>query len=78
MTPEQRAQRVHYHEYETLEGIHEHAERIVALEEVATDMWAMLKECIFDFCPECIHRNDCGKSSECYFAVALRELGIEV
>ena len=33
MTPEQRAQRIHHHMYETCEGIAEHAERIVALEE---------------------------------------------
>ena len=33
MTDEERAQRIHYHMYETCEGIAEHAERIVALEE---------------------------------------------
>lgn len=31
-------ERVWHHEMETLEGIHEHAERIAALEELALDM----------------------------------------
>lgn len=39
MTDEQRAQRIHHHMYETCEGIAEHAERIVALEELVADMW---------------------------------------
>jgi hypothetical protein len=38
MTDEQRQQRIHYHMYETCEGIAEHAERIVALEELCADM----------------------------------------
>lgn len=33
MTDEQRAKRIHHHMYETCEGIAEHAERIVRLEE---------------------------------------------
>lgn len=37
MTDEQRAERIHHHMYETCEGIHEHAERIVALEELVSD-----------------------------------------
>ena len=32
-------ERVHYHMYDTCEGIAEHAERIVALEELVRDMW---------------------------------------
>lgn len=38
MTPEQRAERVHHHMYDTCEGIAEHAERIVALEELVDYM----------------------------------------
>lgn len=34
MTPEQRAERIHHHMYETNEGIREHAERIAKLEEL--------------------------------------------
>ena len=32
-------ERVWHHEMETLEGIHEHAERIASLEELVADMW---------------------------------------
>lgn len=39
MTEEQRAERVHHHMYDTCEGIAEHAERIVALEELAGELW---------------------------------------
>ena len=42
MTPDQRADRIWHHEMETCEGIHEHAERIAALEELVEDMWAFL------------------------------------
>ncbi len=35
-------ERVWHHEMETLEGIHEHAERIASLEELVLDMWAQL------------------------------------
>ena len=35
-------ERVHYHMYETLEGIAEHAERIARLEELAEDLWQEL------------------------------------
>ena len=65
MTPEQRAQRIHHHEYVTLEGIHEHAERIVAFEELTTDMYAAFKRVFPDG-----HRLD--------FEQRMRELGIEV
>lgn len=34
--------RVWHHEMETLEGIHEHAERIASLEELVADMWACI------------------------------------
>ena len=39
MTPEQRAARLHYHMYDSLEGIEQQSERIVALEELVEDMW---------------------------------------
>lgn len=35
-------ERVYHHEMETCEGIHEHAERIAALEELVLDMWLQL------------------------------------
>ena len=38
MTDEQRAERLHWHMYESNEGIREHAERIVALEELVEEM----------------------------------------
>ena len=37
MTDEQRQARLRHHMYETCEGIAEHAERIVALEELVAD-----------------------------------------
>ena len=37
MTDEQRQARIHHHMYDTCEGIAEHAERIVALEELVYD-----------------------------------------
>ncbi len=36
--------RVWHHEMETLEGIHEHAERIASLEELCEDMWCDLQK----------------------------------
>ena len=36
--------RVRHHEMETLEGIHEHAERIASLEELVADMYAVMVE----------------------------------
>ena len=38
MTDEERQQRIHHHMYTTCEGIAEHAERIVKLEELVQDM----------------------------------------
>ncbi len=39
MTDEERRQRIHYHMYTTNEGIAEHAERIVALEELCAALY---------------------------------------
>ena len=44
MTEEQRAERIHHHLYETCEGIREHAERIVRLEELISDIHAHFYE----------------------------------
>ena len=41
MTPDERAARIHHHEYSG-EGIREHAERIVALEELVMDLYDIL------------------------------------
>ena len=45
MTDEQRQTRLRHHMYETCEGIAEHAERIVALEELVADL---IEECPCD------------------------------
>lgn len=47
MTDEQRQQRIHHHMYETCEGIAEHAERIVKLEELCEMMWRLLYHWLF-------------------------------
>lgn len=41
MTDEQRAERLRYHMYDTNEGIREHAERIVALEELVAELHSL-------------------------------------
>ena len=48
MTPEQRAARIHYHMYDTCEGIAEHAERIVRLEELVVELYEDLDGLIGD------------------------------
>jgi len=80
MTDEQRAKRIHYHMYDTNEGIAEHAERIVALEELVMYMMSYHKgrgRC--GGCTECPLSNTC--EDECFFAewvdVKAKELGIE-
>ena len=64
-------ERIHYHMYETCEGIAEHAERIVALEELVEDML----DCI-----EIRMAFGTPPTSEMYenFAQRARKLGIEV
>lgn len=62
MTPEQRAARVHYHEYSG-EGIREHAERIVALEELVLDLYE-------------IAQPEAPSMFEAEFADRMRELGV--
>jgi hypothetical protein len=48
MTDEQRKARIHHHMYTTNEGIAEHAERIVKLEELCSDMWRLLHHWLFE------------------------------
>ncbi len=60
--------RVWHHEMETLEGIHEHAERIASLEELVLDMWkgAVMR---MDFAERYAFIGE--------FADRMRELGLE-
>lgn len=62
--------RVWHHEMETLEGIHEHAERIASLEELVLDMWNEL-----DAATQ--HDAGGGRGIVYEFADRMRELGIE-
>lgn len=48
MTDEERKARIHHHMYETCEGIAEHAERIVALEELCADMYKRFHGVVFE------------------------------
>lgn len=74
MTDEERQQRIHHHMYETCEGIAEHAERIVKLEELCADMWMCICEGEWD-CLYCPRRDKCidGISE---FGYRMDELGI--
>lgn len=71
-------ERVYHHEMETLEGIHEHAERIASLEELVLD----LLQWDTGPCKECFNYDPCTVSSGCKFwDVArdrARELGVEI
>lgn len=64
-------ERVHYHMYDTCEGIAEHAERIVALEELVCEAHA----CKTDegCCEDCYQDEGC-----CPIERVMQELGIEV
>ena len=70
MTDEQRKARVWHHEMETNEGIHEHAERIVALEELVLE----LRKCLEDECKRC-HE---WLGNNCELEGIMHELGVEV
>lgn len=70
MTPDQRAKRLHYHLYESLEGITEHAERIVKLEELVKHLHECAKH---NTCAACIYAEDA-----CDFEHDMQELGIEL
>ena len=64
MTEEQKAERLYHHIYETCEGIQEHAERIVALEELVEDMLTEMRDYDLIGC--------------CRYEKRARGLGIEV
>jgi hypothetical protein len=77
MTDEQRQQRIHHHMYETCEGIAEHAERIVKLEELVQDMWPIARSgvCI----DRCAHYGECIEQYDergCMLKRRMEELGI--
>lgn len=72
MTDEQRAKRLHYHMYDTLEGIEDHATRIVDLEELVQDMWPAY--CFAQSGYE-VYLTD---EQDCAIRQRVRELGIEV
>ena len=72
MTPTQRADRIWHHEMETCEGIHEHAERIVRLEELCADLWRVYD--LLDLCRACPYIEACdhGPLDE-FFPCTMRE-----
>ena len=69
-------ERVWHHEMETMEGIHEHAERIASLEELVEQTVAQITEtcdvCDGDYCTNFDEDNEC-----CVYVSRARELGIE-
>ena len=77
MTDEERKERIHYHMYTTNEGIAEHAERIVALEELCADMWPIARS---GFCIDhCAHYVECMQQYDergCMLKQKMDELGI--
>lgn len=88
MTDDQKAKRLHYHMYESLEGIEEHAERIVSLEVLCQEMYPYVGES----CPEeCEYQDECFDDSNLrkdglprmcvaynHIGEKLRKLGVEV
>ena len=79
MTEEQRDKRMFYHLYESDEGILEHAERIVALEELLAAAIHAMWACDNEKCP---YGGDCDEGIDfmpsCKIVERARELGIEV
>ena len=83
MTDEQRAERLRYHMYESNEGITQHAERIVALEELVCEFYEFVENVdalgSSASCTECCeHEDECIGSGECWFEKRMAALGIEV
>lgn len=79
MTDKERQARIHHHMYTTNEGIAEHAERIVALEELCELMW----NAITTSCLKCEFKSDCVENHNgivCirrkYIKARMDELGI--
>ena len=83
MTDEERNQRIHHHMYETCEGIAEHAERIVALEELCV---ALHEHALETYChggstcsSYCVHASDddgCARTGKCWYERRMDELGV--
>lgn len=84
MTDEERAKRIYHHTYVTCEGIQEHAERIVALEELVAGLfaYARLRAIGACECDGCMYRERCTAEDpdSClaieWFEHDMRELGI--
>ena len=74
MTDEQRAKRIHHHMYETCEGIAEHAERIVRLE----DENAKLRIIVRQWYPHMLKRVGRDALEQWGQMDVVKELGIEV
>ena len=74
MTPDQRAERLHYHMYESCEGIREQSERIVALEELVADLLSWDE----GPCNECFNYADCQSIDHCQFWVIVKERAREL
>ena len=73
MTEEERMARIHHHMYETCEGIAEHAERIVALEELVYDMNTCISYSAGWSCDECpLHDTE-----KCDFDKRMDEFGVQ-
>ena len=77
MTPDQRAERLRHHMYDTCVGIREQSERIVALEELVADMLQWDE----GPCKECFNYDECKANTRgCEFwSIAkdrARELGV--
>lgn len=79
MTDEQRAERIRYHLYESNEGIQEHAERIVALEELVLEIWRSCpvseSDCKMCMCP---HYIEGSEEDWCDIPILMEKLGVEV
>ena len=72
MTDEQRKERLNYHMYTTCETPAEHAERIVALEELVQDMDMCIAEGAGHDCDQC----HLFMTSRCAFDKRMSELGV--
>ncbi len=88
MTDEQRQQRLHYHMYDSCEGIAQQSERIVALEELVVMLHACAYGLLIDLAPSCFARDGDGCGMDCLcngegccltrIENRMSELGIEV
>lgn len=78
MTDEERKARIHHHMYTTNEGIAEHAERIVKLEELLQDVYSLHWNGLD--CTECPWFDKCDTEGGCPWLGIMRdrmdELGV--